>query len=40
MKKIYIVFVRCEAVIFEVLKTCVCLAMTYLLVVRVCFFAI
>ena len=27
-----IVFVRCEVVIFEVLKTCVYLAMAYLLV--------
>ena len=36
-KKIYIVFVRCEAVIFEVLKACVYLAMAYLLVVRACF---
>ena len=35
-----IVFVRCEAVIFEVLKTCVYLAMAYLLVVRACFVAI
>ena len=35
-----IVFVRCEAVIFEVLKACVYLAMAYLLVVRACFFAI
>ena len=34
------VFFRCEAVIFEVLKTCVYLAMAYLLVVRACFFAI
>ena len=30
-------FVRCEAVIFEVLKACVYLAMAYLLV-RACFF--
>ena len=29
-----IVFARCEAVIFEVLKACVYLAMAYLLVVR------
>ena len=36
----YIVFVRSEAVIFEVLKDCVYLAMAYLLVVRACFFAI
>ena len=35
-----IVLFRCEAVIFEVLKTCVYLAMAYLLVVRPCFFAI
>ena len=35
-----IVFVRCEALIFEVLKGCVYLAMAYLLVVRACFFAI
>lgn len=35
-----IVFVRCEAAIFEVLKTCVYLAMPYLLVVRGCFLAI
>ena len=34
------VSVRCEAVIFEVLKTCVYLATAYLLVVRACFFAI
>ena len=42
-KKKRIVFVRCEAVIFdrsEVQKTCVYLAMAYLLVVRACFFAI
>ena len=38
--KKYIVFVRCEAVIFEVLKACVYLAMAYLLVVRACFLAI
>ena len=38
--KKYTVFVRCEEVIFEVPKTCVYLAMAYLLVVRVCFFAI
>ena len=36
----YIVFVRCEAVIFEVLKACVYLAMVYLLVLCACFFAI
>ena len=35
-----IVFVRYEAVIFEVVKTCVYLAIAYLLVVRACFFAI
>ena len=35
-----IVFVRCEAVIFEVLKACVYLVMVYLLVVRACFFVI
>ena len=35
-----IVSVRREAVIFEVLKTCVYLAMAYLLVVRACFFGI
>ena len=35
-----IVFVRCEVVIFEALKTCVYLAMAYLLVVRACFLAI
>ena len=35
-----IVFVRCEVVIFEVLKACVYLGMAYLLVVRACFFAI
>ena len=35
-----IVLVRCEAVIFEVLKAFVYLAMAYLLVVRACFFAI
>ena len=43
LKKKSIVFVRCEAVIFdrsEVQKTCVYLAMAYLLVVRACFFAI
>ena len=34
------VFVRYEAVIFEVVKTCVYLAIAYLLVVRACFFAI
>ena len=42
-KKKKIVFVRCEAVIFdrsEVQKTCVYLAMAYLLVVRACYFAI
>ena len=33
-------FVRCEAVAFEVLKTCVYLAMAYLLVVRAWFFVI
>jgi len=38
--KKYIVFVRCEAVIFEVLKACVYLAKAYLLVVRACFFVI
>ena len=37
LKKKYIVFVRCEAVIFEVLKACVYLAMAYFLVVRACF---
>ena len=37
-KKIF--FVRCEALIFEVLKTCVSSAMAYLLVGRACFFAI
>ena len=35
-----IVFVRYEAVIFEELKTCVHLAMAYLLVVRASFFTI
>ena len=35
-----IVFVRCEEVIFEVLKTYVYLAVAYLLVVRACFLAI
>ena len=39
-KKKKIVLVRCEAVIFEVLKTCVYLVMAYLLVVRAFFFAI
>ena len=39
-KYIMTVFVRCEAVIFEVLRACVYLAMAYLLVVRACFFAI
>ena len=34
----YIVFVRCEVVIFEVRKACVYLAMVYLLLVRACFF--
>ena len=38
--KKYIVFVRCEVIIFEVLKACVSLAMAYLLVVHACFFAI
>ena len=40
LSKKKIVFVRCEAVIFEVLKTRVYLAMAYILVVRACFFAI
>ena len=43
LKKKKIVFVRCEAVIFdrsEVQKTCVYLAMAYLLIVSACFFAI
>ena len=35
-----IVFLRCEAVIFEVLKTRVYLVMAYVLDVRACFFAI
>ena len=35
-----IVFVRCEAVIFEVLKTCNYLTMAYLLLFSACFFAI
>jgi len=39
VKKI-IVFLRCEAVIFEVLKTRVYLAMAYVLVVRACLIAI
>ena len=39
-KKKKIVVVRCEAVIFEVLKTCVYLAMAYLLGARACFFSI
>ena len=33
-------FVRCGAVVFEVLKAFVYLAMAYLLLVRACFFAI
>ena len=40
LKKISVVFVRCEAVIFKALKACVYLAIAYLLVVRTCFFAI
>ena len=40
LKNINIVFVGYEAVIFEILKTCVFLAMAYLLVIRPCFFAI
>ena len=40
LKNVYNVFVRCKEVMFEVRKTCVYLAMAYLVVVRACFFVI